>query len=182
MSASTIAHDIRQSRPEDIDEIFRLYRLASDYQRSKKTVVVWPEFDRGLVEKEIEEGRQWKIVVEKQTACVWAITYSDEQIWEGKSDDAAIYIHRIATNPDFRSQHFVFAIVDWAKEFARNTGKRFIRLDTLGNNTRLIQHYENAGFNFLGFFELSNTSDLPGHYQSGEPACLFEIDLQKHLV
>ena len=28
---------------EDIDEIFRLYKIASNYQKSKKTVVVWPD-------------------------------------------------------------------------------------------------------------------------------------------
>ena len=49
-------------------------------------------------------------------------------------------------------------------------------LDTLGNNVKLIEHYTNAGFQFLGIFDLKNTSALPPHYQN-TPACLFEIKL-----
>lgn len=160
----------------DIDEIFRLYRIASDYQRAKKTVVVWPEFERQLVETEIQEKRQWKLLIDDAIACNWATTFSDEQIWEERNADAALYIHRIATNPGFRGHNFVSTIVSWAREYARSCGKDFIRLDTLGNNVKLIEHYTNAGFIFLGMFDLKNTNGLPAHYD-GVPACLFEIKL-----
>jgi len=160
----------------DVIEIFRLYGIASAYQKSKEKVVVWPNFERILVETEINENRQWKLIIDNQIACVWATTFSDEQIWEEKNSDAAIYIHRIATNPKFRGRNFVSIIVDWAKEYALTMQKDFVRLDTLGNNVRLIKHYTNAGFNFLGMFDLKNTSGLPDHYHN-EPACLFEIKL-----
>ena len=162
--------------PEDIDEIFRLYKIASEYQKSKQTVVVWPEFKKQLVETEIAENRQWKLIIDKEIACVWATTFSDEQIWEERNADAAIYIHRIATNPNFRGKNFVAIIVEWAREYAKSKGKNFVRLDTLGNNTRLIDHYTKAGFHFLGMFDLKNTNGLPDHYQN-VPACLFEIQL-----
>jgi phage terminase large subunit-like protein len=72
----------------------------------------------------------------------------------------------------------VAKIVDWAKQFADEKEIQFIRLDTLGNNTRLIEHYKEAGFDFLGMHTLKNTSNLPEHYQEA-PVCLFEIDLTK---
>jgi ribosomal protein S18 acetylase RimI-like enzyme len=168
---------ILNSSPSDIDEIFRLYHIATEYMRSKKTVVVWPEFERSLVEKEIAENRQWKLMIGDDIACVWAVTFSDEQIWQEKDNNDAIYIHRIATNPDHRKQNFVSIIVDWARKYAGEKGKRFIRLDTLGRNEKLIEHYTKNGFEFLGMFELKNTEGLPGHYQHGEKAALFEIDL-----
>jgi ribosomal protein S18 acetylase RimI-like enzyme len=168
---------IINSTIKDINEIFRLYRIATAYQQAKKTVVVWPEFERQLIENEIAEDRQWKIVIDNEIACVWATTFSDEQIWEQKNSDPAIYIHRIAVNPDFRGQNFVSIIVSWAKEYARSKNKNFIRLDTLGNNTGLIKHYTNAGFDFLGMFDLKNTEGLPEHYQHGLQAALFEIKL-----
>jgi ribosomal protein S18 acetylase RimI-like enzyme len=167
---------IENSTTNDISEIFRLYRIASEYQKLKKTVVVWPEFEMELVETEIAEGRQWKLIIEQEVACVWVITFSDEQIWEERNADAAIYIHRIATNPNFRGKNFVSIIVEWAKEYAKSIGKDFVRLDTLGNNVKLIEHYTNAGFNFLGMFDLKNTGGLPDHYHN-VPACLFEIKL-----
>jgi ribosomal protein S18 acetylase RimI-like enzyme len=168
---------IENSSIADIDEIFRLYRIAKEFQLSKKTVVVWPEFERELVETEIRENRQWKLMIDGQIACVWAITFSDEQIWEERNADAAIYIHRIATNPDFRGNNFVSIITEWAKGYAKNCSKDYVRLDTLGNNTRLIELYTSAGFQFLGLFDLKNTKGLPGHYQNNIPASLFEIKL-----
>ena len=162
----------------DIDEIFRLYKIASDYQKAKKTVVVWPDFKREMVETEISENRQFKMLINGEIACVWAITFSDEQIWEERNKDNAIYIHRIATNPNFRGNDYVSKIVKWAKAYANEKNIQFVRLDTLGNNTKLIAHYKNAGFNFLGMFDMKNTSNLPDHYHNA-PVCLFEIDLHK---
>jgi len=168
--------EIKNSSVNDIDEIFRLYKLAADYQRLKQTVVVWPDFKKVLVETEIAENRQWKLMIDGATACVWATTFSDEQIWEERNADAAIYIHRIATNPVFRGQNFVSIITEWAKEYAATHGLDFVRLDTLGNNTKLIQHYTSAGFRFLGLFDLKDTRGLPDHYHN-KPVCLFEIKL-----
>src|SRR5258705_3023328 len=118
-SNETNTMKIENCLPEDIDEIFRLYKIASEYQKSKQTVVVWPEFKKQLVETEIAENRQWKLIIDKEIACVWATTFNDEQIWEERNADAAIYIHRIATNPSFRGKNFVAIIVEWASEYAK---------------------------------------------------------------
>ena len=55
-------YTIEKSTLEDLDEIFERYTDAATFQRNKETVVVWPNFDRTLVEKEILEGRQWKLI------------------------------------------------------------------------------------------------------------------------
>ncbi len=169
--------EIKNSTIADIDEIFRLYNIASEYQRSKNTVVVWPQFNRSMVETEIVENRQFKLLIEGEIACIWAITFTDPQIWEDRNVDNAIYIHRIATNPNYRGQNFVLKIVAWAKIYCVENKIYFIRLDTIGNNTKLITHYTNAGFTFLGMNMLKNTSNLPPHYATGD-ALLFEIDLR----
>tara|TARA_B110000503_G_scaffold30166_1_gene48800 strand:- start:1986 stop:2504 length:519 start_codon:yes stop_codon:yes gene_type:complete len=163
---------------KDIDQIYSLYKFAQAYQQEKKIVVVWPDFKREMVEIEITENRQFKMLINNEVACIWTITYNDEQIWEEKNKDPAIYIHRIATNPNFRGNNLVAKIVDWAKEYANQKEIQFVRLDTLGNNTKLVQHYKNAGFDFLGMFNLKNTDNLPMHYELAL-VCLFEIDLHR---
>ena len=166
------------STPADIDEIFRLYRLAAAYQAKINSVVIWPEFERSLVEQELAENRQWKLLVDNTVACVWAITFDDPLIWEAKNADPAIYIHRIATNPDFRGQNFVLQIVKWAKNYARQHGKQFVRLDTIGENAGLITHYTACGFTYLGLSQLTNTAGLPAHYH-GATVSLFELPVQQ---
>ena len=169
---------IKNVTASDIEKIFALYKIAANYQKEKKTVIIWPNFDREMVEIEIAENRQFKLLVNNEVACIWAITFSDEQIWEERNKERALYIHRIAVNPNFRGNNYVDTIVAWSKEFAIEKGIQFIRLDTLGENTKLIEHYKNAGFNFLGLFNLKNTSNLPEHYKLA-PVCLFEIDLHR---
>lgn len=168
---------ITNSNPDDIPEIFRLYKLATEYQILKFPGNQWPEFEQDLIATEVVENRQFKLLIENKIACVWAITFSDPQIWEGSENDAAIFIHRIATNPDFRGNNFVQAIVNWAKEYAGKQNKKFIRMDTCGNNERLINHYKSCGFNYLGMKKLKNTSELPTHYHNAE-VCFFEIELK----
>ncbi len=167
---------IENSTEADIPEIFRFYAAASTHQTKVEATVVWPTFDRKLVETEIAENRQWKMTIDGVIVCVWAITFEDEEIWEERNEDAAIYVHRIATHPDFRGRNFVAKIVDWAKNYGRDLDKDYVRLDTIGENLPLIRHYTSAGFNFLGMFNMKSTAGLPDHYRSGHVA-LFEIKL-----
>lgn len=167
---------ILNSTSKDISEIFRLYGLATEYQKTIFPENTWPIFECELVETEIQELRQFKMVVDDQTACVWAITYTDPQIWEEKNREPSIYIYRIATNPVFRGHKFVTEIVEWAKGYAKSHQKKFIRMDTCGENQKLIAHYKSCGFNFLGMVKLKNADELPNHYQDAD-VCLFEIEV-----
>jgi RimJ/RimL family protein N-acetyltransferase len=159
----------------DIDEIFRLYKVATDFQKTR-FINHWPVFEKSLVETEIAENRQWKIIIDEKIACLWATTFTDPQIWEERNNDPSIYIHRIATNPDFRGQNLVIEIVKWAKMYAKEYNKAFIRMDTVGDNPGLIRHYEKCGFTFLGLLKLTNTIGLPAHYDNATVS-LFQIEI-----
>ena len=117
-----------------------------------------------MIENEIREKRQWKMIVNNKIVCVWAITESDPQIWGEKNSAPALYLHRIATNPDFRGRILEFDIVAWAKVFAKERNLEYIRMDTVGENQALISHYKKCGFDFLGLSKLEDTSGLPAHY------------------
>ena len=171
--------EIQNSTPSDIEEIFRLYKMATDFQKGR-SLAIWPVFERSLVETEIAENRQWKMVIDNKIACVWATTFSDPQIWEDRNADPSVYIHRIATNPEFRGKNLVENIVESSKQYAKANEKRFIRMDTVGENTGLITHYTKCGFDFLGLFKLTNTDGLPSHYDKATVS-LFQIDLIKPL-
>ncbi|MBO9620237.1 MAG: GNAT family N-acetyltransferase [Niabella sp.] len=166
---------IQNSTLKDIDEIFRFYKLATDFQKTKFSVH-WPEFERSLVATEIAENRQWKIVIEGTIACIWATTFTDPQIWEERNADPAVYIHRIATNPDFRGNNLVGQIVEWAKQYALANKKKFIRMDTVGDNPGLIAYYTQSGFDFLGLSKLKNTDGLPAHYHNATVS-LFQLEI-----
>src|SRR6476469_107438 len=155
--------EIKNCSLADADTILALYEYAMQLQTQKNSVV-WPRFTKSFIEDEIRESRQFKLLIDGQVACNWAITFDDREIWGDREYNNAIYIHRIATHPGFRGSRCIDDIVAWAKMYAAAMGKSYIRLDTLGNNTRLIQHYSSAGFNFLGITTLADTKNLPAHY------------------
>lgn len=169
--------EIENCSLSDVGEILSLYEAARNLQIQRK-MVVWPTFEASFITQEIKEGKQWKIVSDHLIACNWVVTFEDKEIWGEKDKDDALYIHRICTNPTLRGNRYIEEIVKWSKKYVAQKGKRFIRLDTLGNNTKLIAHYTSAGFDFLGMVELTDTAKLPSHYQKEPNCCLFEIDLQ----
>ena len=168
---------ITNSSIKDISEIFKLYDLATDYQRNKFPENEWPKFDLEFIKTEIAEDRQFKIMLNGQVACIWAITYNDAEIWEEKENDDAIYLHRIATNPECRGNNFVQVIADWAQKFAKDKDRKYVRMDTCGNNEVLIEYYKNCGFDFLGMKKLKNSSGLQKHYQNAD-VCYFEREVE----
>jgi len=167
--------EIKNSTINDIEEIYRLYKIATSYQKAKGATT-WPDFERTLIEQEIAENRQWKITFDNSIACIWATTFDDPLIWEEKNNDPAVYIHRISTTPLFRGKNLVAEIVNWAKKYAVLHQKKFIRMDTVGENEKLITHYKNCGFSFLGLSTLKNTLGLPDHYKNATVS-LFQIEL-----
>ena len=89
---------IINSTPSDIEIIFSLYDDAVAFQKTKFDKH-WLSFDREMVENEIAEKRQWKIMENDEVVCIFAIAYEDPFIWKEKNADPSVYIHRIVTNP-----------------------------------------------------------------------------------
>jgi ribosomal protein S18 acetylase RimI-like enzyme len=164
---------ILNSTADDFAAIFELYDAAIAHQKAV-SAMHWQGFDVPMVRREIAENRQFKIMIEGQIACIFAVTYADPDIWDEKSKDAAIYLHRIVTNPAFRGRNFVQHIVTWAHEFGAQRELKYIRLDTWGNNTALYDHYIRCGFQFVGIKKVEQPNNLPSHY-NGISLGLFEI-------
>lgn len=167
---------ILNSTEADLELIFEFYSNATEYQKPRFESV-WPEFSREMVRKEIQEQRQFKLLMNNQVACVWAVAFSDPEIWGELNNAPAIYIHRIAVHKNFRGLQLVTKLVSWAKEYAGKHQKDFIRMDTVGENKKLIAHYKKCGFAYLGLKKLTETTNLPAHYHNATVS-LFEIDLK----
>lgn len=157
----------------DHDVIFDLYNEAIAFQKTKNCAV-WPAFATQDVTAAIKEKRQFKIVIDNQIACVWTYTFEDKSIWGERDKNDALYIHKIATNSNFKGRNLVKEIISFSKNYATLKDKFFLRMDTVGENTNLISYYTKFGFDFLGLFKLENFDDLPAHYYNANVS-LFEM-------
>ena len=167
------APSIVVSTSDDLDTIYHFYDLAVDFQKTKFDKH-WLPFDREMVMREVAEQRQYKIMERDEVACIFAVTYSDPDIWEERNIDKAVYIHRIVTHPDFRGRNYVKQIIAWAREHCANQHLDYIRMDTWGDNQSLIDYYQSCGFDFLGIITPEVSDDLPAHY-SAITLSLFQI-------
>lgn len=169
--------EIVNASASDIGLIFDLYDKAIEFQ---KTVFDkhWLGFDADLVRREIDENRLWKIQEGDETACIFSVAYDDPFIWGERSSDAAMYIHRIVTNPDFRGRGYVRSIVEWTRTHAYENALQYIRMDTWGDNMKLKDYYTGCGFEYKGVITPTPSPTLPKHYH-GISLGLFEIDLVK---
>lgn len=161
------------SSTTDIDTIFEFYDMAVAHQK-KVFNKHWQGFSLALVTQEVEENRQYKILVDDKVAAIFAVTFNDPQIWGEKDEQPSIYIHRIATHPDFRGYGFVNKIIDWAKDYAKCNGIAYIRMDTWADNEKLLAYYTGCGFDHVGSIKIAADSGLPKHYE-GISLNLFEI-------
>src|ERR1043165_3015479 len=166
---------IENSSIADIDEIFRFYDLAIEFQK-KVSDQHWLPCERSLVEKEIAEQRQWKIIIDGRIVFVFCIAWNDPQIWGERDKEPSIYIHRIVTHPDFRGKNFVVEIINWALVYGREKERKFLRMDTWGDNAKLREYYTKCGFKFLGVVKPASPELLPAHY-ADITLSLFEIVL-----
>lgn len=143
------------------------------YQK-KKFDKYWQGFERSLIECEIKEGRLFKIVSEGEIACVFSVNYQVPLLWGEKNKDPAIYLHRIVTNEKFKGKGCVIIIADWVKKSTLTINKKYIRMDTFGDNKELVDYYIRCGFYFMGFLDIQNIEGLPIHYK-GARLGLFEM-------
>jgi ribosomal protein S18 acetylase RimI-like enzyme len=167
---------IVNSTVADMPALFEFYDIAREYQR-KNSNHSWQAFDPVMLEQEINEKRQWKMMDGDTIACIFMTAYQDPFIWGERDKDPSVYLHRIVTNPDFRGQRLVEKIIEWTKEHGKQMGKQFIRMDTWGDNPKLIEYYQQCGFRFLEIITPESTENLPPHY-SCISLSLFEITIE----
>lgn len=159
----------------DLDTIFSFFNAAIDYQK-KNGYELWPRFSRQLIEDEIRQKRHWKVTHEEKIACVFSVMYNDPVIWMERDKDPAVYLHRIAVNPEFKGKGMVMIIKDWALNHAKEQNKKYLRMDTWGNNENIRGYYIRCGFNYIGQQYLAKTEGLPEHY-GGSVLSLFQNEV-----
>jgi len=166
--------EIINSSIEDIDKIFFLYDDAIEYQK-KVFYKHWGDFERSLIEREIKENRLWKMIIANEMACVFSLSFNDSLFWKEKDKQPSVYIHRIAINSKFRGSGFILSIMEWARQYCKTNGKEFIRMDTWGDNPKLINYYVKCGFNHVDTVILDKIEGLPIHYIKNETLALLEL-------
>ncbi len=161
------------SRPSRLAE-FREYWDAAVAYQTRYGVARSPVFPDSIIAGEIGVERHFMALRDDEVcAGFFSVTASDRGIWGERDRDDAIYIHRMCVNPLAKGGSLASDALKWAYGYAAGRGRRFVRMDTWGDNDRLIDYYKACGYRPAGFKDIGNDPGLSAHYH-GIRLALFE--------
>ncbi|CAM4233947.1 GNAT family N-acetyltransferase [Aquirufa beregesia] len=170
-------YQIENTTIDDLELIYWFFEEAIHYINKNK-YVGWTTYDKNFIQWEIENQLQYKIIQDDTIICIFSVCYADEQIWREREKGDAIYLHRIVVNPAFKGQKQVEKVINWAQKNAQEKQLGYIRMDTWAANTNIIDYYKKFGFNHMGDYTTSNSSELPIQHHNLQVA-LLELELKK---
>jgi len=144
----------------DLDTVLWLFDQAMELQ-GKNGYKVWEGIDIIALQKDIDEGLQYKIVKGNDILCIFSTQHNDPFIWRDRDQNDAIYLHRIVVNPNFKGQKQFQKVLNWAKQFARQNNLKFVRMDTWADNKKIIDYYKSFGFEFIENYKTASATELP---------------------
>jgi len=166
----------RKSQRRSLKEFESFWQAALAYQK-ERNLPLWSPFPEATISVEINESRHFSgFVFANNLAGFFSVTLSDPIIWGEAERGDAIYVHRMCVNPAVKGNNFAGQVLAWACGNAVAKERKFVRMDTWGDNQRLVDYYVKCGFTLIGFKKLSDVSGLPPHYR-GQRLALFENEI-----
>ena len=168
-------YQIENTEHEDLKFVYELFDQSIVYQE-KKGYPVWKNYDKKTLINDVDNKRQYKIIIDELIAMAFSVCYSDNILWREKEKGDSIYLHRIVVNPKFKGQRLFGLILQWAITHAKSKGLKFIRMDTWADDHNIIDYYKEFGFHFIEDFNTPDIPELPVHNRN-IPLALLEYNL-----
>ena len=157
---------IRKAEFKDLQEI-KLLTEACARAMIQKGIYQWNEHYPSLqkLERDIQLQELYVLAKEDKILGIIVITPTkDEEYipidWLSKTENN-LYIHRLATHPDYWGKGYAQKLMDFAEEVARENNYESVRLDTFSQNSRNQQFYEKRGYRRLGDIYFPKQSEHP---------------------
>ena len=166
--------NIRKTASCDADALLALFDEA------RKTIAAlginqWQNGypNREVVDEDISKCRSYIVEHDGMTAGSFALIEDGEptydKIYNGEwltgDTDCYIAIHRVAVAVCMRGKGTAAEIIEYAKEFAREKGRKSVRIDTHEGNVVMRRMLEKNGFTYCGEIYLEN----------GDPRVAYEL-------
>ena len=104
-----------------------------------------------------------------QSTAAMILNRSGNGLWPDDKD--SVYIHKLAVKREYAGQGYSLNMMEYAIDFCRQKGIRFLRLDCDAKREKLCRLYEKSGFNRVATKHFSTKK-----YGEMEAAC-YRIDI-----
>ncbi len=153
-------YTISQATLQDLPMIYSLFEDAILFQK-QNNYIGWKNYDKNFVIADVENKLLYKMILGKNTLCIFSICLRDELIWREKENGEAVYLHRVVLNQRYKGKRIFKQVLEWTKNFAQERKLKFIRMDTWADNEKLIAYYKTYGFMFIENYTTPGSKQLP---------------------
>ena len=121
-------------------------------------VVMWDEGElrREEIDADVAAGMYRIAEVDGEAAGAIRFQLEDRLFWPDLDGDDSAFVHRLLVRRAFKGQGISTALLAWAVDHARASGRRWLRLDCDAERTKLRQLYEAFGFRFHSYRQVTS--------------------------
>ncbi|WP_339650106.1 GNAT family N-acetyltransferase [uncultured Salegentibacter sp.] len=159
---------IRKANLNDLREIKKLTEACAKALQ-QQNIFQWNEHYPSLekLKNDIEKQELYVFEKENRIIAIIVLTPNMDEVyhninWLSKTGNN-LYVHRLATHPEFWGKGYARKMMDFAEEFAKNKNFTSIRLDTFSKNIRNQKFYEARGYTKLGDVYFPHKNEHPFH-------------------
>jgi len=159
---------IRKANLNDLRDIKKLTEACAK-SLQQQNIFQWNEHYPSLekLQNDIEKQELYVFEKENRIIAIIVLTPNMDEVyrninWLSKTGNN-LYVHRLATHPEFWGKGYARKMMDFAEEFAKNKNFTSIRLDTFSKNIRNQKFYEARGYTKLGDVYFPHKNEHPFH-------------------
>ena len=159
---------IRKANQNDLREIKKLTEACAKALQ-QQNIFQWNKDypSREKLQNDIQQQKLYVFEEDNMIISIIVLTSKMDEVykyisWLSKTGNN-LYVHRLATRPEFWGNGYARKMMDFAEEFAKNKNFISIRLDTFSKNTRNQKFYEARGYTQLGDVYFPHKNEHPFH-------------------
>ena len=146
------------------------------YQRDNN-LPLWPDYPAEKIREEIQNGLHLSAYNPNDILVgYFSVALTDPLIWGEDEKGDAIYIHRMCVNPAAKGGRLAQVVLAWACGYATAMKRIYVRMDSWGDNRRLVDYYTSCGFKYIRTRHLGDVPELPSNYSNSKLA-MFQNDI-----
>lgn len=138
---------VEQAQASDTEDVSSILQEVANWLIDQGTPL-WKadELLPGKIRSEVSNGMFWLAKIDGEIAGCVRFQLEDKLFWPDVSANESAFIHRLAVRRKYAGGIVSKTLIDWAKEYARTQGRKYLRLDCESKREKLCHVYEQNGF------------------------------------
>lgn len=138
---------VRKASEEEIDGLMKIWLEKATWLIANNMPMWDPtQFSRETLKAKYRNPEYFVCRNESEIIGGFILIEYDERYWKDHIDDKAFYFHKFVVKNEYKAQGYSGYILEWAKQYAKEMGKDYLRLDYNEERTYLKQMYTSHGF------------------------------------